>query len=279
MGFLGSVGSLFSGGSSKSTPYQMSNWNPEQQKIFASLSQMVNNQGATPTTPFQTYASANPTEQAFMDYAKGGTARAGTADTAIAKLFAGPAFAVDPATTEQVVQNAIVPGYDRAMDMALSKVGQQFAGTGYNSSGRAIATGTTATDMGTKMASDIAQLRYGDTQATRQGQTDWYNRMAQVAPGYGQTQTATAAAGGQLGRSIEEQKIMSDLARWTSGEEMGGTYNPFATASTKLGLSLLGFSPYSVGSQTESSGPGILNAMLTGFAGGAGKVAGGALFA
>lgn len=55
-----------------------------------------------------------------------------------------------------------------------------------------------------------------------------------------------------LPREIEHEKIMAQLQRWLSGEELEGRWVPAYSPYVKLALAYLGLTPYAVGTTTTS---------------------------
>jgi len=134
-----------------------------------------------------------------------------------------------------------------------------------------------------------AEQGIGATLGGAQGQLAWNAELARQAPFESAAASKAAMAGSptnimtgytqQLGtagtyaRQIEQEKIQGDLARWLSGETMGGVSNTAYNPNTQLALALLGLAPYSYGSNVEAEGAGAGYGFLQGAASGAGSAA------
>jgi hypothetical protein len=62
---------------------------------------------------------------------------------------------------------------------------------------------------------------------------------------------------GALQRQIEQERMLSDLQRWYSGEEINGVSNPMYNPMIQLIFQYLGLSPYAVGQQGFNIGAGV----------------------
>jgi len=271
---------IFDPATSQATLTQQSNWTPEQKALFAQLIQQTQTgltQGST-AYPGATSAPQNPLESAYFGSAQLSPESVMSRENALKSILAGtPAYTVDPQQSQNYYQSAF---YDPAMreyqQRILPGVLESASGAGFHSSDTLSQMGKSATDLETNLAAKRAELVYQDVMAGRTAQESAAARQSAMAgsptnvmTGYTQ-QLGTA---GQYARQIEQEKIQGDLARWLSGETVGGVSNTAYNPNTQLALALLGLAPYSYGSNVDASGAGIGYGALQGAASGAGGAA------
>ena len=271
---------LLGSGGSETTTTKNSIYTPEQEALLKQLTGKAEAGLTTgaPSYPGQTYAAQNPYESAYLGY------NTGARQQAIQSLMSGqPAYDTSPEATEQYFNKTIKPAYqtqffgDSSNPGTLALLEQQFAGPSYWSSNRANQTSNAIQNYGTTLSSKKADLMYQDELARR---TALENAMGRKATGVTQDIASETAAGtaGAYARSIEQEKIASDLQRWLAGESVGGVrsdvYNPY----NQLALAILGLTPYAYGENTETEGPGLLTGLMGGLGQGAGQAAGAKMF-
>ena len=269
---------IFDPATSQATLTQQSNWTPEQKALFAQLIQQTQTgltQGST-AYPGATSAPQNPLESAYFGSAQLSPESVMSRENALKSILAGtPAYTVDPQQSQNYYQSAF---YDPAMREyktdILPQVLERASGAGFHSLDTLSQMGRSATDLATNLAAKRAELVWGDVAAGRTAQESAAARRSAMAgsptnvmTGYTQ-QLGTA---GTYARQIEQEKIQGDLARWLSGETMGGVSNTAYNPNTQLALALLGLAPYSYGSNVESEGAGAGYGFLQGAASGAGS--------
>jgi hypothetical protein len=101
---------------------------------------------------------------------------------------------------------------------------------------------------------------YGEEKAARAAKESAMGRVLGATKTLGE-QYGTA---GELERGISQEKMMSNLQRFLMGEEVEGAYNPAYNPNVALAMQLLGISPYEIGTETESTGPGAGAGLLSG---------------
>jgi len=271
---------IFDPATSQATLTQQSNWTPEQKALFAQLLQQTQTgltQGST-AYPGATSAPQNPLESAYFGSAQLSPESTMSRENALRSILAGtPAYTVDPTQSQNYYQSAF---YDPAMREyqtdILPQVLERASGAGFHSADTLSQMGKSATDLETNLAAKRAELVWQDVMAGRTAQENAATRQGalvgsptNIMTGYTQ-QLGTA---GSYARQIEQEKIQGDLARWLSGETMGGVSNTAYNPNTQLALALLGLAPYSYGSNVESEGAGLGYGVVQGAASGAGGAA------
>lgn len=269
--FSDAGGALLGTGGTKTETKQRPTMTKEQQALLKQLIGTASEQGPTPSYPGQSYVPMTTQEESFLKYAGGETQT--PANQALLNVLSGqPAYQVDPAATEQYYQKSILdPTMDVYRNTTLPLLTESFAGPGFWSSNRANATQQSISDLTQNLASQRAELYYKDEQARRTALENAANRRAQVAPAAVEMESQNLGTAGQWSRSIAQEKVASDLARWLSGEEMDGQYISAYNPNTKLALALLGVQPYTYTQEQTTVGKGILTGLLSGIGSGVGQ--------
>ena len=257
-------GALFGSGGTTGEIKQLETMTPEQKALFNSLLGTASQGGATTSAPFQTYSDTNQYEQQYMDLASGKTPS--IAHDALLRVLSGqPAYDINPEATQSYYENSIRdPMVKEFNKTTLPGLNEQFAGPGFWSSNRAGAITDAYGNLNSSLNNQYGQLQMADEQARRTALQNAMNLQAQVAPGVDQAQITNAGNAGVLARSIESEKIASQMARWLSGESIDGqnvqAYNP----NTQLAMALMGVQPYTYAQQNTTTGKGLLNSLLGG---------------
>ena len=286
MGLFDSIGDIFSGffspAESTSTMTRQSNWTPEQEALFKQLlGQTTAGIGkSAPAYPGVTSAPINKLESTYLEGAVGTPEEQAARSNALKSILTGtPAFEINPETSTNYYNEAFyAPAMREYETSILPQVMESASGAGFHSQDTLNSMFKSGADLETNLAAKRAELVYGDEQARRTALENAMGRQATLAGSPTNIQTGyntSIGTAGTYARQIENEKIQGDLARWLSGESVGGAegsaaYNP----NTQLALALLGLSPYSYGTNTESEGAGLGYGMLTGFAQGLGSAVG-----
>jgi hypothetical protein len=232
----------------------------------------------TPSYPGQSYVPTTEAEQNYFDYTSGKNPTI-TQQALLNVLSGKPAYEIDPNATEAYYQKSIYePTVKTFKDTTLPQLTESFSGPGFWSSNRADQTTKAISNLNSDLSKQRSDLYYADEQARRSALESAASRRASVAPTAAQLESENLATAGQWARSIEQEKVASDLARWLSGEEINGesvsAYNP----NTQLALQLLGVQPFTYAQEQTTTGKGILSSLLGGIGSGAGSAIGSNLF-
>ena len=265
---LGSGG--FSGGSSSSEMKQYPMWNEEQQKLFKKLFGIVDFDKPAPDSPPMS-VGRTPEEDSYFSHIEG-LAK----NEAFQKLLRGePAYDTSPEASREYFEGTLRPQFMRELnETILPQLRESYAGPGYYGSSRAKATQRAVGTTTDKVNEAFSQLMYQEEQAKRIAMENAMNRVLPAESYY----SGELGEAGRLSRMIEQEEVAGNLQKYLMGEEVNGQSSPFYNPSVNLALSLLGFQPYTYGSQTTQQAPGLLYSMLTGAAGGAGTAAGASIF-
>jgi len=253
-----SFGSSGSSGeqSSFSMPIRMSMWNPEQERVGRALYSYVNPNQPVESYPRQMYVPELARESQFFDLANRTAGQYDARSEALLNTLSGkPAYQIDPSITERYFENSIRPIMMREFeDVTKPAIAEQFAGPGYWGSARAEQGLKSAERFAENLAATKSQLVYADEMARRQSLESAAGRQAAAAgPAY-EAMLSDVGNAGRYARQIEEQKTLSDLQRWFSGETIDGKrgkqYSPFV----QLAMQYLGQRPFALGMMSSSSG-------------------------
>jgi len=277
MGILDSAKSMLGlGGATSSTSTKKQNiYTPEQQKLLDTLAKQTQKGLTSGVTayPGEMYTPLSDIENQYLSSVSATTpARA----SAFESLLSGkPAYEINPATTEAYYQSAIRdPAMREYQDTTLPLLTESFSGPSFWSSNRAEQTQKSIQDLSEYLDTQHANLAYQDEQARRTALENAYSRMSGAVTAQPFTELGTA---GQYARNVANEKVAADLNRWLMGESVGGVsagqYNPYVN----IAMSLLGFSPYTFTSSSESGGPGLGYQIVSGLAQAGGAAAGAAL--
>jgi hypothetical protein len=265
---------IFGSSKTTTTPEQKSIYTPQQQELLNRLTQQAS-QGssqAAPSYPGMTYVPAQPLEQSYMDAVTASTPEREKAFSSL--MNATPAYDVSPEATEQYWQKSLLPMYQKTFnETTMPQLTESFTGPSFWSSNRAEQTRKAVEDYGTQLSSAHSELLYKDELARRTAMENAYSRQAGAISSEPFKELGTAGA---LARTVEQEKVAGELQRWLIGEEVGGQSNQAYNPYVNIALSLLGYSPYTYGENTQTSGGGILSNFIGGAGQGAGQVAGGA---
>jgi len=257
---MSAIGDFFSGGESKSGPKQQSMLTPEVMELLKKYTAQATAGGPAATTPFQTYAGVQPAQQSMIDF----VSSLKDNKNFQAVLQGLPAFQRDSEKTTSDFMKYEQPGMQSLWEKNVgSKIPEIYAGSGFWGNARADALASAREDEASREQGVLGGRIREDTVANDLARTQAFDRMTGANTSYAGMQ---AGAGG-VQQNAAEQKIASELARWTGGETVNGVSNPYASPAMQLGLRLMGFSPFTYQNVGTSTGPG----MGAGFAQGAGQ--------
>lgn len=263
---MGLFDNFFGGGESETKTKPINMFTPEQRKMFDEMIQQAYQgiQGPAPSYPGELSIHQTPEQQAYFDWAR---------SDAVKKVSQGqPLYEVGPEFAQQYFEEAIRPMYEHEWETTIQPgIRESYAGPTYHGSARAEAERKAATEMGLQMAAQKGGLTYGEELARRQAIESAMGMMPQMSQ--------AMAGPAQMSREMEEDRTMADLSRWLSGEEVQGVYNPMYNPALMMAYNLLGVSPWQLGQQGKSQGPGLGYGVITGLAGGTGDALGAKLFA
>jgi hypothetical protein len=210
------------------------------------------------------YVPKTSEEQEYLRHIKGFAY-----NQALQKMLKGqPAYDVSPEAAQTYFEKTIKPQYTRNLEeIVLPRIKEAYAGPGYYSSSRARAMTRAAERTAQSLDEAYGKLMYNEELARRQALE---HAMERALPAE-QVYSSELGQAGQLARSIEQEKVASDLQKFLMGEEVNGKRSPYYHPAINLALSLLGFSPYVYGQKTSGSGPSLGYSLLSGAAPGIGK--------
>jgi hypothetical protein len=257
---------LFGGGKTKVKPVQLPAWNPEQQAIFSKLASLVDTTKPAPESP-DMYVPETDEEQRYLRHIKGLAY-----NQVMQKMLEGqPAYDVSPEAAQMYFEKVVKPQYMRNLEeVVLPKIKEAYAGPGYYGSSRARAMTRAAEQTAQSLDEAYGKLMYNEELAKRQALENAMNRSLKTEQLY----STELGQAGQLARSIEQERVASDLQKFLMGEEVNGKRSPYYHPAVNLALSLLGFSPYVYMQKSKSSGSGLGYSMLTGMSRGLGSALG-----
>lgn len=248
---------------SVTNPMLVDTWIAEQKAAYKKAFGMVMEGADKPVAkaPFDMYAGVNPAEQNYFSGVQGGAAER---QAALSSILGGKSsYNANPQVMDDYYNQAIRdPALREYNTITKQAIGEQFAGPGYWGSARATAGANAAENLATTLAAKRAELNYSELNKSRDLQEAALGRQAQFGANAAATISGIEGQAGQYARQIENEKIASNLLRWTSGEAMQdekGNWvtptqnNPFLQAL----LNLVGAGQQNaVASQTVSSSKG-----------------------
>jgi hypothetical protein len=220
-------------------------------------------------------AAENPYESQYFDYISGVPSQLQAALAALQGSF-GPAYDTSREATEQYWQNTLLPANQRIFnEQVLPQFREQFAGPQFWSENRADQTTQLFDKYNQGLSSQYGSLVYADELARREALEKAAGRTvtgAPAIPGMVSQGADTIGKGGELARSIAQEKIAGDLQKWLmGGADPSGRVNAIGNPSVGLAQSLLGLNPYTYQNQSINTGPGLGYAIAMGAANGAGE--------
>lgn len=251
-------------------------------KYLADMAGGTLDKGAT-RYPGQMYTPQTQQETNYFGQVDKNVQNADAYQQALSQILRGtPAYQVDPQVSKSYFENTIKPIYTKTFnETTLPQLNSSFAGPGFWSDARAKAMEKGISDFGLGLSAQESNLAYQDELARRQSLTEAFNRI----PGAVSTATAIGTnASEQLGKSAEysramsNEKVMSDLQRWLSGEPMidpitgQSVRDDMNNPAIKLAMSLLGITETLYG--TDVSAGGVLYGFLSSGGSGFGQAVG-----
>ena len=256
--YTGPVAECISFGHQKATqrPEKVEMWTPEQKELFQALAPILR-AGITrpaPTYPGQMHVPRTPEEEGYFQ----GVPELATFLGGARARLREPSYQITPEATEQFYQEAIrAPMMREWGEVVEPMIREAYAGPGYWGSARAEAQTRGAQDLATQLGAQRAGLYYQDELARRQALESAAAREATQAGPMATTEAGLLGTAGEYARMIDQEKVLADMQRWLTGEEVEGVtptqYNPFM----QLVFQALGLTPFALGTVGKSKGFGF----------------------
>lgn len=239
-------------GFAKQRPERVDVRSAEQKGLWEQLYKMLSSgaQGGVTSYPGQMYVPTTGQEALYLDSINRNQA---TREGAIEQIASGrlsedqKALFTDKTALNNFYENSIRnPAIRELNETILPSVDTSFVGPGFHGSARANARAKAATDVATSIAAKRAELEYAREKEHMGALEGALNRQTGAPAAYTNEANIMGQAGA-LTRQVEQEKMLSDLQRWYSGETINGVsasqYNPYL----QLIFQALGLNPIAVG--------------------------------